>query len=555
MFKIHDFTHGARIAEMTLALQDGHFPVRWSQNFGFGYGMPLFQFYGPLPFYIGAGFYWLTGNLLSSVKFLFLLSNLLTLIGGYLVGKKFFKHEWVALGTSLAMSLAPYRFLNLYVRGALNELWGIMALPWILWAAIKVIKKEKWGWLWLTLSLSVLFLSHNISTMIFTPFIVGIIMIYLIFHCLDQNLNLLEFLQAVKRLVLSSLLALGTCAFYLFPAYFEKDLTQVDDFILAEYFNFRIHFLYLKQFFRPNWGFGGSEYGPDDPITFFLGYGQLIALGFGLVMLCFIFQKYFLNKNKKNQAGLFFFVGVLFLLFFSLFMSTWYSGSVWESLTLLEYSQFPWRFLGIGIFLISIVVGIVLTQSNKIFYKHKMNLVINVFIILAILLNLRFTQTEKFLDQPKDFYYADPQKISSEMSYTLADYVPRDFNLGIEPAKNFVIQNNSLGNDSISLLESKTHYKKFSTNFDSPEQITLAIANYPIWELSANNQTVNTNTDQDGLIKFQPDLGKQEYELRFKSTKIRKVSDYISFISLILILTLVLVNNKSSTMINHAKKS
>lgn len=71
LFKIHDFVHGARIAEMTTALQDGQFPVRWSSNFGYGYGMPLFEFYAPLPFYVGAGLYWLTGNLVFSIKFLF----------------------------------------------------------------------------------------------------------------------------------------------------------------------------------------------------------------------------------------------------------------------------------------------------------------------------------------------------------------------------------------------------------------------------------------------------------------------------------------------------
>ncbi len=555
MFKIHDFTHGARIAEMSRALSDGHFPVRWSQSFGFGYGMPLFQFYGPLPFYIGVIFYWLSNNLIFSVKTLFLIANALTLVGGYLLGKKLFKNDWAALGTSLAMSLAPYRFLNLYVRGALSELWGIMALPWIVWAAIKVIRNESWGWLMLVMSLSFLFLSHNISTMIFFPFIVGIIVVYLIAYCLNQKLNILEFFQAIKRLVFSGLLALGTCAFYLFPAYFEKDLTQVDDFILAEYFNFRIHFLYLKQFFRPNWGFGGSEYGPDDPITFFLGYGQIMALILGLVMLYLLSRKYFLNKNKKNQAVLFFVVGVLFLLFFSLFMTTWYSGSIWETLTLLEYSQFPWRFLGISIFLMSIIVGIVLTKTKKFFYKRKINLIINVFIILAILLNLRFTQPEKFLDNPEDFYYFDSQKISAEMSHTLADYVPQDFNLDLKPAQSFIVEQSYLEDGTVQVLENKTHYKRFLTNFDLLEQTTLAVANYPIWELSRDNQTIAIKTDEDGLIKFQPELGSQEYELKLKSTKIRKVSDYISLISLLLLLTLVTINKKSSTMIKNAKKS
>ena len=38
-FHMHDFTHVARLAEMHRALSEGHFPVRWSRNFGWGYGM------------------------------------------------------------------------------------------------------------------------------------------------------------------------------------------------------------------------------------------------------------------------------------------------------------------------------------------------------------------------------------------------------------------------------------------------------------------------------------------------------------------------------------
>jgi hypothetical protein len=39
--------------EMERSLQRFEFPVRWSANFGFGYGMPLFNFYAPLPYYLG----------------------------------------------------------------------------------------------------------------------------------------------------------------------------------------------------------------------------------------------------------------------------------------------------------------------------------------------------------------------------------------------------------------------------------------------------------------------------------------------------------------------
>ena len=48
MFYTHDFLHGARIAEMTRGIKEGVWPVIWSENFAWGYGMPLFEFYAPL---------------------------------------------------------------------------------------------------------------------------------------------------------------------------------------------------------------------------------------------------------------------------------------------------------------------------------------------------------------------------------------------------------------------------------------------------------------------------------------------------------------------------
>src|SRR3989344_7467864 len=51
-FPTQDFIYVARVYEMNRALTDGQFPVRWAPDFR--YGEPLFNFYEPLPYYIGA---------------------------------------------------------------------------------------------------------------------------------------------------------------------------------------------------------------------------------------------------------------------------------------------------------------------------------------------------------------------------------------------------------------------------------------------------------------------------------------------------------------------
>ena len=50
---MHDDAQVARVIVMAHALRHGQFPVRIVADLGYGYGYPIFNFYGPLPYYIG----------------------------------------------------------------------------------------------------------------------------------------------------------------------------------------------------------------------------------------------------------------------------------------------------------------------------------------------------------------------------------------------------------------------------------------------------------------------------------------------------------------------
>ena len=168
-FHVHDFTHAARIAEMARGLDQGQFPVRWSENFGYGFGMPLFNFYAPLPYFVAAIFLKLGLNVILSIKLLYLSINFLTLFGAYLLGKKLFG-RWGGLLLSAAYTLAPYRALNLFIRGAISEAFAMAFLPFVIYAIVSFIsKKDKKYLLLLTVSLFSIIISHNLTALIFIP--------------------------------------------------------------------------------------------------------------------------------------------------------------------------------------------------------------------------------------------------------------------------------------------------------------------------------------------------------------------------------------------------
>ncbi|MBP7768624.1 hypothetical protein KA082_02195, partial [Candidatus Woesebacteria bacterium] len=426
----HDFVHGARIAEMARALQDGHFPVRWSKNFSYGYGMPLFEFYAPFPFYLGAVFYLLGVPLVPSVKLIFLLATLLTAWGSYLLGREL-RGRWAGLLLTALITLAPYRALNLFIRGAISEIWGITAAVWVLYTTLLVLKHGKKSAPYLILNLACLFLSHNLVTIIFLPFAalftVGIFLI----KNEEYRQGISKGMYAIQQGVVfaaSYLLAIGVAAFYLFPAVLEKDYTKVEQMVITSYFNYHLHFLYIRQFFRPGWGYGGSEWGPNDPLSFFLGFGELFACLLTIICVLFATARV-IRQHKLNKALQPIALALLFLALtaLSLFFTTEKSLFIWEHSGILKFLQFPWRYLSSSLLFLGLS-GIVWLW----YLPTKLHAPVALLCIaITFACNTLYFKPEKFLDTPSALYYSDENKIQAQMSGILPDYIPKQLKLPI----------------------------------------------------------------------------------------------------------------------------
>ena len=383
LFRVHDYVHGARIAQMTLALKDGHLPVIWTRDFGFGYGMPLFQFYAPLPYYVGSFFYLVGFSLSNAVRVLFFVPNLVSLVGAYFLGKKLFQSKLSGVLLASSFTLASYRGLNLFVRGAVSESWGMMTYPWILLASLLVIQEKRWGWLLLTISLTTLLLSHNLSVVMFLPFaVLTTVIVWLVYLWQEEKLkNLKQLFQTEIKtfliFVVSYLLAFGLSAFYTVPAFLEKSFTQVEKMVLGGYFNYRLHFIYLRQLLKDNWGYGGSTWGPNDDITFFLGWGQWLGLAlaltvvivfFSLVAWCLIknrnLSQVFKSRLLKLLRASLLTVSFLLIMGWTILLATEKTLLIWQSFEFLKFLQFPWRYLSVAVMFLSLVIAVLPTFTR-----------------------------------------------------------------------------------------------------------------------------------------------------------------------------------------------
>lgn len=523
-FHIHDFTHATRIAEMARALDDGQFPVRWSENLGYGFGMPLFNFYAPLPYFIGALFLKLGSDAVTSIKLLYLLSNTVTLLGAYLLGKKMFgRHGGLLLAG--AYTLAPYRALNLFVRGALSEAFAMAFLPWVLWAIISFVKKQDKKYLLiLIISIFSIILSHNLTAMIFIPMAALFVFVYLLWQ---------------KKLVLlwpiagSFLLAILLSAFYILPAFLEKDLTAINS-IFSGYFYYSNHFLYIRQFFQDNWQYGGSAWGPDDDISFFLGKGQLFGL---LILTGGLVLAFFKNWKKTLQSSLFF-LTVTFssLLMLSLFMTLLKSQLLWDQFPILQYIQFPWRFLSTASFFLALLLAISAYAPNKGWPRNLYS-----GSILAILLfNFAYFKPQSYLDDANALYYTDSKLIQTQMSETLPDYIPKQMASQkiLQQANQELplvwLENNAV-DGQVEMMFDHGFEKMALVGAKNETLLNFKVANFAGWQASIDGELSELQSGQLGNIQVRVPTGEHKVSLNFgENTPARIWGDCLSILALLI---------------------
>lgn len=534
-FQVHDYLHAARSAEMARSIQDGQVPPRWSENFNYGYGMPLFEFYGPLPSYLGATLLFLGFSPVMNVKIMMLAIVGFGMWGAFKLGKYLYGY-WPGVLTAAIFTLAPYKSLNVLIRGALNETLGLNALPWILLGSLMVLDKTKHGKIITTLALTVLFLSHNITTLIALP--ICLFWILIMGYLRQKNGDFKQYLSRLLDLGKIYVLSLAISAFYLFPAFLEKDLTQVSELITTKYFQYQLHFLYIRQFFKSSWGYGGSEWGPDDKISFFLGWGQWLVVLLGIYYLIKSVLKIVKGSKTSIASNKMIYSGVLnlFLISFALLMTTFKSSWVWLNLSLLEFVQFPWRFLGVVLLFVSVLTGWIFKQTPS-----RWKPMIFALVMIGSFINAQYFRPESYLDETKGLYFYEADRIQDELSGALPDYTPVDIHSEIwrtpSDGNVFTCMAEETCPFSSELILDNSHQKLVSIEKVSSgdHQIEFSIANYPGWIVELDGNEIPTSSSEKGLLSFElKDLsdGKHQIGARLGQTNVRRYSDLLSGVAI-----------------------
>lgn len=495
--------HVARIANFYQNLKEGNIIPRWAGNLNWGYGHPVLEFLYPLPSYLASLFHFFGFTLIDSVKLVFGTSFVLSSIAMYLFIKELLNDDRAAFFASALYIIAPYRLVDLYVRGAIGEHVAFVFPPLIFYFLIKLSKNHShWYILGGSLSLSGLILSHNAITIMFLP----LIFIY-IFYLIFQGSNRKYFMISSFILIL---LGFGLSAFFWMPAFMEGKYTLRD--IVTGGGEYARNFVMWKDFFLSAWSYGGT-----------IALSKQIGIIHWISVFGSAIAVYYLYK-KRNKLWIIC-LGSILIFGITLFLMTSSSNPIWQTITTLQKFQFPWRFLSVTVFLSALTGGILLSLISN---KHKKAALL-ILIIGLLVANRSYWHANDYLQKEDSFFegiYAGTTDTGESSPIWSVRFMEKRPKAHLE-----VID----GDAEIKEIDRKSTYHKYQVQVNKNTLFGENTLYFPGWEIKANGILRNIefqNKDYRGIMTFNLNEGSYVVESIYKETKLRLISDIISFTAL-----------------------
>ncbi len=114
----HDFDHHiARSYDAIKTITEGHFPLRWAGSLNYFCGVPIYNFFYPLLYYLVIILEFITSRVIFPLKVISFLTLPISAVFFYLWMKEELKDKVASFTASMLYLFAPYRFSLIFVRG------------------------------------------------------------------------------------------------------------------------------------------------------------------------------------------------------------------------------------------------------------------------------------------------------------------------------------------------------------------------------------------------------------------------------------------------------
>ena len=525
-----------RLHQLVLNLRSGVFPARWMPDAAYGLGYPFFNFYACFPYYIAGLFNLLGFDTVWSLKLTQILGFAAATVFAYLLAKNLWNSKAVALLTALAYTYTPFHLIQVYVRGdALSEFYAFAFYPLILLALWRLRQKPSpINIAFLALAYAGLILSHNISALVFSPF-VGL---WLIAYGLSSSNNKGTAISYLLYAISGIALGLALSAWFWLPALWEGKWVHLER-MTSGYLNYSGHF---RSADLVQWKTVFDYRREASPYA--MGAVQAI---FGLAGVVSIIIRWARRRRlERNSAFL------LLMLAIVTFLITPVSRPIWDTVPLLPFVQFPWRFLAVQALPLSLVIGHLARWSSKRVWRG----------IIAGALGLALLATA-MLDLPVEYLIIDEANSEQVALYeyftayvgstSRNEYQPH----WVEPSTftSAVLLSDGQKPSPLAvqgelskakLLAQRPTEERWLVEIASP-QASLAFHTYyfPGWQGYVDGQPAETSPVEGlGYIGLTAPQGSHQVILRLERTPVRAFGEGLSLAAVLAIIGLLIAGKK-----------
>lgn len=464
----------------------GIYYPRWLPEFYGGYGYPTFVYYQPGYFFLCLPLSLIFENTAFAMKQSVLILLMFSGFGTYLFAKEIVDKR-TAIFLGFCFILTPYISVEIFVRGALSELTGMLLTPWPLYFLVRMYRETnsnlKWRFSFSGLALSLFFIviSHPIVAMFYYPAFV-LCAVYF-------------FLNSKERSTLGFGVALAVFTGTIMSSPYWYGVLHMTSFVNFDalvdgYYQAQNHTVFVSQLFSRVFEFGDSiPLSSADTMSFQLGAPFFILAVLG-----------FLLNRKDNFQKLAF--GIYLLLIFLMLNM---AKPFWNLDMMTRFVQFPWRLLAIiGIFQIVSMSGLyVLSKHNAVKKYYTVLLVVLFFGTYA-------WHSNQFHAAGHLNEYSKETVRSNFLTYAFNDeFKPKTSKKRPALPREGDIMLRATNGASIEALSSNNPHKIAYRIFTGVEttEVTIQQLYFPGWKVTVDGKYVSDeqlvkNLDDSGLIRL-----------------------------------------------------
>ena len=523
-----NLAHLFRVVNLDYALSQGYIWPRWAALEAHGYGAPIFNFNYMLPYYLIRELWQLTGSLLHASQLFMMLTLFGSAVGMYIFAASLFSNP-AALVAAIVYAYMPYHLMTIYLYGGYGEALAFVWIPFLAYFVVKFTKNpQMWRYRIASIvTLSTLILTHNLSALMAIPFVYS-----LIFFVSSEQPIIKRMQNSLATISISVLLT----TWFWMPSITEQHLTKLSvlfekETALRGYF-FQVIAPIIENSITALRFVAPSYY------SYAIGLPTVLIVGVAALFLLRL--RVFGNGWKYEQMR----IGAVYMFWFlvTICMTRVWSEPLWKLLPAqMNFLSYPYRFFFLNTFATAIIAAFTVTNVRSVTRKTFSTICEIGLIVFVIWQGIIYAHPDidRFAFGEKYFSYEQTVREApfthKNMGYI--EFIPKTTDsafinsldtLAIQSPRAEVIS----GTGSVKVVTQKAQMLRLHISAKDQVRLRVNILYFPGWMGIMRGVIYTPKVDRQGRMVFILPHGSYDFHVTFRDTPIRRMSTYISLISL-----------------------